>query len=192
MKKEIIMKAADLISDLVDRTKDNLNRAQRLNEYAIETLNHKAIPESWSALECLEHLNRYGNFYLPEMAKRMQASTHPAVETFKTGWLGNKFAESLLPQEPINKMNSPKKMNPTGSQLDKTVVNTFIRQQYELLDLLKQARQVNLNKVKTGITLTSFIKLKLGDTFRVVIYHTQRHIGQAERAIEQAEVVVSS
>ncbi len=186
------MKAADLINDLVDRTKDNLNRAQRLNEYAIEVLNYKVTPESWSALECLEHLNRYGNFYLPEMAKRMEASTQPAVEKFKTGWLGNKFAKSLLPQEPINKMNSPKAMNPKESQLDKSVVDTFIRQQYELLDLLKQARQVNLNRVKTSISLSWLIKIKLGDTFRVVIYHTQRHIGQAERAVEQAEVVASS
>ncbi|MEM1326445.1 MAG: DinB family protein [Bacteroidota bacterium] len=188
------MQAVQLIDDLVERTKDNLNRAQLLKTQPESTLNYKPKAECWSALECLEHLNRYSDFYVPEMRQRMKASTATAADTFTSGWLGDKLAKSLLPQSQggAQKMNSPKKMNPKGSQLDKSVVDTFIRYQYGLLDLLKEARQKNLSTIKTGITLTQLIKLRLGDTFRVVIYHTQRHLGQAERAVKQYQMAQPS
>lgn len=46
------------------------------------------------------------------------------------------------------------------------------------------AQQVSLNKTKTGISISTWIKLKLGDTFKVVIYHNKRHIVQALKALE--------
>ena len=58
-----------------------------------------------------------------------------------------------------------------------------MEQQRQILALLDQAKGVNLDQIKTGISLTKWIKIKLGDTFRVLIYHNQRHIKQAERVI---------
>jgi len=57
----------------------------------------------------------------------------------------------------------------------------FIAQQKQMIQLLNDAENVNLNKVKTSISISKFIKLKLGDTFRFVIYHNLRHIEQAKR-----------
>jgi hypothetical protein len=73
-------------------------------------------------------------------------------------------------------------MDPVGSQLNKSVLTTFLKQQQELLRLLEQAKTVDLTRTKTSISISSWIKLRLGDTFRVVIYHNQRHMEQAERA----------
>ena len=42
------------------------------------------------------------------------------------------------------------------------------------------------DKTKTAISISKLIKLRLGDTFRVLIYHNERHIKQAERAIKEA------
>ena len=61
----------------------------------------------------------------------------------------------------------------------------LVNQQKRMLDLLDQSRKVNLNKIKTGITIANWIKLRLGDTFRVVIYHNQRHIVQANTVLKQ-------
>jgi hypothetical protein len=47
--------------------------------------------------------------------------------------------------------------------------------------LLDKAKNVSLGKTKTGISISKLIKLKLGDTFRFVIYHNIRHIEQAKR-----------
>lgn len=177
------IKQAELIDDLIERTKNVLNQGEHYKTLSLKELNTRTAPQTWSVLECLEHLNRYGNFYLPEIEQRLQQATKSNTETFKSGWLGNYFAKSMLPKEKLNKMNTFKEMNPLGSQLDKETVNTFIQQQKKILELLQMARQYNLNKVKTGISISKWIKLKLGDTFRVIIYHNQRHMVQGNRVL---------
>ncbi len=180
-----------LIEDLVNRSKDNLNQAEQLMQQELEVLNWKASTEKWSVLECIEHLNRYSDFYLPEIQRRMsQAQKSPADATFKSGLLGNYFAKSMLPKEKLNTMKTFQSMNPAGSQLDKTTLAKFIAQQKELLDLLNRAREINLTKTKTAISISKLIKLRLGDTFRVLIYHNQRHIVQANKVL--AAVLVTS
>jgi hypothetical protein len=57
-----------------------------------------------------------------------------------------------------------------------------------MLELLEAARTVDLTRTKTGISITNLIKLRLGDTLRVVVYHNWRHIEQAQRAIQSAPV----
>ena len=175
----------NLIEDLISRTKENLNTATQFMELPVEALNHKETPEKWSALECIEHLNRYGNFYIPEIDQRLKASNHQPKEVFKSGWLGNYFAKSMLPQG--QKMKTFAAMNPSGSDLDKSVIEHFISHQHDLLQLLDRARKADLGRIRTSITISKWITLKLGDTFRVVIYHNQRHIEQALRAVRQHE-----
>lgn len=176
----------DLITDLIKRTKDIMNAAIELESLDNEILNWKSDAKSWSALECLEHLNRYGDFYIPEIGKRInEGKKVDENHIFKSGWLGNYFANSMLPKEKLNKMNTFKSMNPAGSQLDKGTVEKFINQQKQILQLLGKARTIDLSKTKTSITISNWIKLRLGDTFRVVIYHNQRHIVQARKTLAQ-------
>lgn len=146
-------------------------------------LNQKQQAESWSVLECIEHLNRYGNFYIPELTLRINHTKFKSPTPFKPGLLGNYFAESMLPKETIKKMKTFPSMNPNHSKLTTAVLDVFIQQQNTLLTLLEQARTVDLNKTKTSISITKWIKLKLGDTFRVVIYHNLRHIEQAKNTL---------
>lgn len=176
----------NLISDLIERTRKNLNRAQQLHDMNIETLNHKSNPESWSALECLEHLNFYGDFYLPEIERRIKATRHSAEPDFEAGLLGNYFAKMMLPGEKMKPMKTLKSTNPNGSKLDRSTIEKFISQQKKMLDLLNDARKVSLNKTKASISIAPMLKLKLGDIFRVVIYHNERHIAQATRAVKSA------
>jgi hypothetical protein len=56
-----------------------------------------------------------------------------------------------------------------------------------LLSLLHQARRIDLTKIRIPISLTKYIKLKLGDVFMFLIAHNMRHIKQAERAIAAAK-----
>ncbi|MNF05884.1 hypothetical protein D3C80_2057150 [compost metagenome] len=85
-------------------------------------LNWRATAESWSVLECLQHLNLYGHFYIPEIGNAIAKSRHAATATFNSGWLGNYFANSMLPKAKLNKMKTFMAMNPIHSTLDKTVM----------------------------------------------------------------------
>jgi hypothetical protein len=129
----------------------------------------------------------YGYFYLPEIQNRITASGFESSLFFKSGLLGNYFANILKPHEKLNKMKTLKDKNPIGSNLDRKVLSVFMQQQLETLALLEQAKSVSLSKTKTGISIAKWLKLKLGDTFRVVMYHNERHLAQANRVITEME-----
>lgn len=176
--------STQLIEDLQKRTLQLLQEAQHLQKLPKEALNWKASPDSWSILECLEHLNLYGDFYLPTFREKISSSNYPAVPLFSSGLLGNYFATSMLPKEKLNKMKTFQDKNPAGNTLTIETVARFISQQQQLLEVLELAARVNLNKVKVPITITTLLRLRLGDTLRFVIYHNQRHLQQAERVLQ--------
>jgi len=172
-----------LLYDLKIITEQNLQFVENLLNETDKRLNIRLSENSWSILECLEHLNRYGKFYIPEISKRIENSDTKSTEMFNSGILGNYFAKSMLPKEKLNTMKTFKSMNPIHGKLDKSVLNEFIDQQKQAITLLNEAEKLDLNKVKTSISISNLIKLKLGDTFRFVIYHNLRHIEQARRVL---------
>jgi hypothetical protein len=174
---------SQLVAELNKSINGHIQYAESLLQIPEEKLNYRTHPESWSALECLQHLNLYGDFYLPEIDRRINQSKTKPEPVFKSGILGNYFANSMLPKEKLNKMKTFQDKNPSGSTLDKRTIEEFIRQQNELLSLLDRAKKISLNKVRNSITISNIIKLKLGDTFRFLVNHNERHIRQAKRAI---------
>lgn len=145
----------------------------------------------WSAAQCIEHLNSYGRYYLPAIERVIEAARQKgsmASSGFKPGRLGNYFTKLMMPavgDKKIKKMSAPKGHRPTANLDAEKVVSEFIEQQEKLLSLLEKARTINIEKEKIPISIARFIKLKLGDTFRFLIAHNQRHVLQAERAIAQ-------
>ncbi|MGE8533125.1 MAG: DinB family protein, partial [Chryseobacterium sp.] len=162
--------ASALLDELKEITRQHLQYAQILTQKTEEELNFRPSTDNWSTLECLEHLNRYGDFYIPEISRNISSAGKSPQSYFRPGILGNYFAKSMIPKEKMNKMKTFKTMNPIHSQINKGVIDTFIKQQEKLLELLEDARQTDLEKVKTNISISKLIKLKLGDTFRFVIY----------------------
>lgn len=176
-----IMQSEVLIQTLLEQTKQIINQAEKLKTYDLPTLTWRENETSWNILECLEHLNLYGDFYLPQIENKIQNSDTKADFEFKSGFLGNYFAKIMLPKQKLNKMKTFKDKNPLNTNLDKAVISKFINQQIKLLDLLNQSGKVSLNKVKIQISISRLIKLKLGDTFQFYINHMIRHLNQIER-----------
>lgn len=183
--KKMEIKSEILIQDLIERTRVNINNVKSFSSLSIEELNWRMAQDTWSILECIEHLNLYGDFYIPEISKRIKESNKQPEPVFKSGFLGNYFAKMMLPPEKLNKMNTFKDKNPLGSNLDKTTIEKFLLQQEQILELLDKSRKVNLGKTKTTTSISKLIKLKLGDTFRVLIYHNERHIVQANKVLDR-------
>jgi hypothetical protein len=175
------MQSEKLIQSLIEQTRQIINQVEKLKNDDLHTLTWKENVTSWSILECLEHLNLYGDFYLPQMERKIKNSnTSPDIE-FKSGILGNYFAKSMLPKEKLNKMKTFKDKNPLNAKLDKTVIDKFIHQQIQLLGLLNDSRNVSLNKVKIETSISSLLSLKLGDTFQFFVNHIIRHLKQIEK-----------
>lgn len=173
------VKNTELIQQLRDNTRKTLSIALELKTYPVEKLNFKSSATDWSILECIEHLNLYGKFYLPEIENRIFLAKPYHNGYFKSSLLGNYFV-NMIKASNTKKIKATKQMDSTGSDLNLSTIHQFVKQ-LELLDsLLLRAESINLNKVKTAISLTKFIKLRLGDTLRFLVYHNERHILQAK------------
>ncbi|MEY4902929.1 MAG: hypothetical protein RLZZ292_744, partial [Bacteroidota bacterium] len=58
---------------------------EQLQPLSSAALQRKPAPKQWSIVECIEHLNAYGRFYLPAMQKAMEKGTQrnfPVTETY--------------------------------------------------------------------------------------------------------------
>ena len=174
----------DLLDELLAITEEVITQAKTFEQQQAETLNHRPQPASWNALECLEHLNLYGAFYLKEIEQQLAFKRLGNSTVFKPGLLGNYFVSLVNTNRGVvKKMKSPHNMMPVQTGADNQVVSTFIAQQQQLRKLLLACYTVDLQKNRTAISLTRFIRLRLGDTLRFVVYHNRRHTLQAQRAI---------
>lgn len=162
--------------------------ATRFRKLPESQLNYKSSPESWSVLECIEHLNRYGEYYLPELEKAILSHDRKVFSpVYRSGLLGNYFANLMKVKDgKMTKMKTPPDKNPAGSKLTVITLDRFLKQQEMLTSLLDRARHTDLTGIKVPISLTKLVKLRLGDTFRFFVYHIERHIFQAEKALENS------
>lgn len=118
-----------LLTELTQYVNQHLEYGNLLKNKSESSLNQRSNEKSWSALECLEHLNLYGAFYIPEIKKQMNSSSITKTDVFKSGYWGNKFSLDMLLKEGMKTMNTFKSKNPIHSKLDKdNVINTFIQQ----------------------------------------------------------------
>lgn len=182
------MQSEKLIQTLLEQTREIINRVEKFRNLNADNLLYRSRNDSWNILECLEHLNLYGDFYLPQIENVINNSPSKFEGEFKSGFLGNYFSKSMLPKENQNKMKTFKSKNPLNSKLDKSVIDKFIKQQLHFIDMLNKARKVSLNTVKISTSISSLIKLNLGDTFQFIINHNLRHLKQIDKISEQLEV----
>jgi hypothetical protein len=157
-----------------------------LSPRSCQQLNAKASPASWSALECLEHLNRYSRFYNPELARALQGLGTPAAP-HEVGftWLGRKSYDMVRPDNG-KKHQAIKHMNPAGSQLGAGVLQEFLQHQRDLLRLLTAAEGLDLNRKTVRVEFFKLLRLRTGEALQFVVAHEQRHLQQALRAAQAA------
>lgn len=179
---------------LLDQLRQDIIQAksfvqQSLHEYTDAQLNFKPSDDRWSFMECIEHLNRYGDYYVPKLreatitAQRKKFLTEP---TYKSGWLGDYFTKGMLPKgdRVKNKMKTFRSMNPTYSNVADQAVDKFILQQEELIDISEILKQFGGDRPRIPITITRYIKLKPIDTLRFSVAHTTRHTLQMKNVLK--------
>jgi hypothetical protein len=148
------MESIQFLDTLITKTQQIITQVEYLNNQELSTLTWREHTTSWNILECIEHLNLYGDFYLPHIESGIRtSSTFPSKE-FISGWLGSYFAKSMLPTEKGTKMSTFKNKNPLNQSLDKECIDRFLTQQYHLIDLLVLAKEVNIEQIKIPTSIS--------------------------------------
>jgi hypothetical protein len=157
-----------------------------------EFLNCPASDGGWSIAQCLDHLNSYGDYYLPQIEKALNSAGVVAPDQdFTSSWLGSYFTAMMNPETGKKKYKAFKGHIPASELNAAEVIAEFIRQQEKLLLYLRKAAGKDLNR-KLPISISRLIRLKLGDVFQFFIAHNERHMQQAKRnLVRQAEMFTS-
>lgn len=178
------MKTTTLLGTLTAKVKEIESQARAWREADTTTLNFRRSPNSWSVLQCIEHLNQYARYYLPAIEGAIKKSSESLpVEEIKYSWIG---AYSIKMMHPDNrkKQKTFRHMQPSESKLTSTVIDEFINHQEKLSDLLRLASQVDMNQGKVPVEFFRLLKMKIGESLEFVIVHEQRHMLQASEVLK--------
>lgn len=171
-----------LLNQLTKDVKTGLTQAESMKEAPREDWYTAGPGGSWSWVQHFHHLNFYASFYNHAIEKTIDSATGTPRVSFRSGWLGNYFTNIIGPAGQNGqlkmKMKSPANAVPPATEaLDhEAVLQAYLAHQNRLLYLLKRARSVDLGRNRAATSLSSIIRLKLGDTFRFLIAHQQRHM----------------
>ena len=181
--KRIKTEVIQQLRQTVDQVNQQVNKWQQLPD---DDVRYRPRPDQWSALDCLEHINLFYADYFSRMEPAIQQATPSGRATYNPGFFGQQMVNGLRPHQGQRKMKIKtfKKMVPTTD--DKTsehVFETFFQHHVRLKRLLDASKNLNWNRVKVASAVGPLLCFKLGDCFRLLVAHTERHVVQAQEAL---------
>lgn len=183
------MTPSELLDQLESNLTDLLQRVRvRFANQPNEALRLRQVPGKWNAVECFAHLNTYFDYYLPriELAlhKAKARKWAPVLER-QSNWLGRRAIRAVDPAYLDEKArHSPKSTNPSKLlKAKENEVKIFLINIELLLRLLRQAREVDINRPTIKPMRWHFFPFLLGDLLEYLVLHAERHVLQAERGL---------
>lgn len=184
-------KSEELLSQLQADVKQIIAAAEHLQTGDPIKLSYSVEQGKWSVAQVLEHLNAYSRYYLPLIEKAMVHITKDVSAWFVPGFWGNYFTKMMAPKnvyEIKSKVKTSKMFSPDKSVNVEVAFREFFQHQNKLIQLLEVAKRRNLNTIKVPVSISKLVRLKLGDAFRFLIAHEQRHMIQARNSVKAVGV----
>jgi len=170
-----------LQEDLLFRVLQNKNEAIHLKSNSENQLLHKITEDKWSANQCFEHLTIVQNKYVNNINKALEKSRNPS-EYFKQGFIGAWFYERMLPITSTSKSTKTKTFKNLQPENTPDAIDRFLESLKIVEQLISNALNQNLEKTRVVSLAGPILKFKLGDAYRIVIAHNERHLKQAARS----------
>jgi hypothetical protein len=185
------MKTEELFSEVATISKKNFEFIQnKLLKLKVNQLTWKPNPQVWCINEVLAHLNQYAVYYHETFINKIENTKfNDPKSQFISSPLGKSAWKSMKLGAANNikrKFQSPKNFNPSihPNTVSDDELNIFEKKQIELINIIEKAKEVNIQRVKIPISISKFVRLKLGDALLFVVYHNERHLQQIKNLIE--------
>ncbi|HEY9118065.1 MAG TPA: DinB family protein [Roseivirga sp.] len=179
------LKATTHIENSVSQCEKALTEVKQIiNGLDDHTLNTQEGEGKWSILQCLKHLSIANKIYVENIGNAFEKYPQKPEETFKSHWKGDYFTKMISPKEKDvvkNKMKTMKSMDPKQALKPKETIEEFFSTHQELIELMRKSENYSLNQVKVPTALGPLVKLRLGDAFRFLLGHLDRHVIQLKR-----------
>ena len=172
-----------LIVDLTERIEANCRTITEAFQPLDNTqLTMPPSPKEWHILQCFEHLNLTHEYYMSRIERvtggKMPAS--PTPDNYAPSFWGRIYMAFAL--NPKFSFPAPDEIAPSNIS-DRAVLGQFLAKQEALLVVLGQLDKVDLRQVH--VPIEKWVKFNLGDCLKILVYHDQLHIGQAERILAE-------
>lgn len=171
------------LADLLIRSRESTGLVDQLFEGLDRTqLAWKPDPSRWNVVECIGHLANTGQVYLPAVRaalERVKGEGRASDEPFRFTWFGKWFVGMSGPVV-RRRLSTPGVFAPAPVTTDITVRDGFADVQREIERLVEDADGWLLNGRRFRSPVTPLIRLTLGEGLTLLVWHTQRHVAQAQ------------
>jgi uncharacterized damage-inducible protein DinB len=156
---------------------------------SLEQLNWKPVPESWSIGQCLDHLIISDCSYFPTFQKiaegKFQMSSWEKWSPLNI--LFGKIMVNQLQEKVTRKINAPRMLMPSASQVDPGILERFQKHLDTLLEYIAAFRDIDLDTTHITSPMLKFVTYSLRNAITILIQHEHRHINQAIRVKKTPE-----
>jgi hypothetical protein len=138
----------------------------------------------WSILQCFDHLNLTHAYYMAKLNPLLPTAPRAMAgsDQYKPSFWGGIYMHFAL--NPQYSFPSPEPVTPV-QQPTRQVLAQYLAHQEALLHLCETVAPLDLRT--TMVPIEKFVHFNLGDCLKILVYHDELHIGQAQRVYGQPD-----
>jgi len=141
-------------------------------------------PQSWSAAECLAHLNLSADPYFVAWEREFeQAPRVESAQEFHNLDFWGKILYWTLEPPPRLRFPTTAPFHPVNIDFPEKVLPAFLERQQRILETLQRARNVDVDHIKIASAFDPRVRYSIWSSFCVTAAHERRHLWQAEKAL---------
>lgn len=152
-----------------------------------EVLKRRPSHDSWSALECVGHLNLGNSMMLPEIQKAIAQARDlrkAPNQNYKMDLIGKLMVWSFKPGR--IKLKAPAAIaKPIEHGSTEEALSEFERHQDEAISLIRGSAGLAIDRCKMRSPFAN-VRYSAYSAFEIIAAHNRRHLWQARNAIEKA------
>jgi hypothetical protein len=157
---------------------------ERFTGLTEEQINWKPTPDEWSIGQIFEHTLK-GNLKYRAAIESALASAPPGENPrYSSGFMGRLLIRALKPGSNMY-APVPKVLEPTEGPFRPDIVQQFVGELEEAKALLQKSKGKDLAKAVFTSPFAKFVKVRVGDAFKVMEVHDYRHLQQAEAVMQR-------
>ncbi len=166
------------------------NEANRLNRLDSQLLNTSPAEGKWTANQCFEHLNLTLKYYLTSINKGLHKAKNSNInpsKNYKPGFIGNWFYHKMMPITSTSKSSKIKTFRKLQPAPYEESISKFLEVHNQFIQFIKEIPNQNLEKARVVSLAGPIMKFKLGDAYRIVTAHNERHLLQSQNVIKEIQ-----
>jgi hypothetical protein len=146
----------------------------------VRQLNWQPAAGAWSIGQCLDHLRRGNEVYLPAIAAALEGRSERVVDEIKLGGFSRWFIRNFIAPNPGGtRAKAPGKVVPRA-QVDAGILEAFLRSNQAARESVQRASRYDVNGIRFRNPFLPLLRFTVGTGLEITAKHESRHLLQAE------------